>query len=190
MQLVEIYPSNKPVAPSEDSWSKPKQRMVLLWTAANYRRRADEARGWCLAISTNDSILQEDNWGNTSQKQWEMYTNGHVSFEELGPAYTFAVIYCCYKQSSANTSLFVYGMTTSWSRLKWFSHEQMFLTVVLCSTAIKLCNKRQIFLRIKLLWAPPAASCSATKSRRPNTTTIWQKELIYHLKSCKISPRS
>lgn len=190
MLLVEIYPSNKPVAPSEDSWRKTKQRMVLLWTAANYRRGAHEARGWCLAISTNDSIFQEDNWRNTSQRQWEMYTNGHVRFEEFGPAYTFDVIYCCYKQSSANTHLFLYGRTTPWSRLKWFNHEQMFLTVVLCSPAIKLCNKQQIFLQIKLLWAPPAASCSATKSRRPNTTTIWQNELIYHLKSCKISPRN
>lgn len=99
------------------------------------------------------------------------------------------VIYCCYKQSFANTSLFLYGITTSWSRLKWFNHEQMFLTVVLCSPAIKPCNKRQIFLQIKLLWAPPAASRSATKSRRPNTTTIWQKEHIYHLQSCKISLR-
>lgn len=38
MQLVEIYPSNKPAAPSEDSWRKTKQRMGLLQTAANYRR--------------------------------------------------------------------------------------------------------------------------------------------------------
>lgn len=64
-------------------------------------------------MSTNDSIFQEDNWGNTSQRQWEMYTNGHVSFEEFGPAYTFDVIYCCYKQSFANISLFLYGITTS-----------------------------------------------------------------------------